>query len=273
MAEHPVVEVEAANLPPARSTIKFPYGDIEDALKVAEAIHTNYGLGCELEQLAAQLSSTTTSSSFRTKLSTAKTFGVIAGRRKRAELTDLGRQIVDPTHTASARVTSFLGVPLYKALYEEFSGGLLPGDSGIEAEMIKLGVTRNSVDRARQAFQRSADAAGFFAQGRNRLVKPAAGNGAVPEDEHVESQGMADSAGASPTGGEFRNDPRLELHPLLDGIWATLPPVDGSFSKSQRERWLQMAQLALEMVYGGEEESRTRSPNNERSDSGHADRS
>jgi hypothetical protein len=38
--------------------------------------------------------------------------------------------------------------------------------------MVALGVAEKTKDRARQLFERSAEHAGFFAHGRNRLVMP-----------------------------------------------------------------------------------------------------
>lgn len=37
--------------------------------------------------------------------------------------------------------------------------------------------------------------------------------------------------------------------PLLCGLWSKLP-LDGAFSAEEQEQWLEMAKLALRMVYG-----------------------
>ena len=56
----------------ARSTIKFPYGGLDEASSIAQAVHENYGLQCSFDQLAAQIGSTTTSGSFKSKLATTR---------------------------------------------------------------------------------------------------------------------------------------------------------------------------------------------------------
>ncbi len=72
-----------------------------------------------------------------------------------------------------ARITAFLNVPLYRRLYENYKGRNLPPDPGLEQAIVNLGVSAKQKERARQVFQRSANYAGFFNQGRNRLILPA----------------------------------------------------------------------------------------------------
>ena len=69
-------------------------------------------------------------------------------------------------------VDSFLTVPLYKALYEQFKGATLPPTSGLVGAMVTLGVGPKVKEKARQVFQRSAKQAGFFEFGNSRLVAP-----------------------------------------------------------------------------------------------------
>jgi hypothetical protein len=48
---------------------------------------------------------------------------------------------------------------------------ILPAAS-LEREIVELGVAEKQKDKARQVFERSADQAGFFEHGPNRLVMP-----------------------------------------------------------------------------------------------------
>ena len=148
---------------------------------------------------------------------------------------------------SAAKIEAFLNVPLYQTLHDRHNGGLLPGDSGIEEEMIKLGVTRKSAGRARQAFQRSAEYAGFFGQGRNRLVVP-------PLDKDPDLEMKADESKEGDKEVAVRSkrpSGEATAHPLLEGLWASLPPQGEAFSPEQQSDWIQMAELALKMVYGG----------------------
>jgi hypothetical protein len=156
-----------------RSTIAFPYSGLKDAEQVVRALHDSWGGGASPDQLAASLNASPRSGSFRVKLATARTFHVISISRGSIALTDLGRQLIDPQTRAVARVEAFMAVPLFAALVNEYRGSLLPPDSGLEQKIADLGVSAKQTAKARQAFQRSAELAGFFKMGKDRLVQPA----------------------------------------------------------------------------------------------------
>ncbi|MGD9894356.1 MAG: hypothetical protein AB7U18_23965, partial [Dehalococcoidia bacterium] len=156
-----------------RSTIGFPYVDLDNALSVARSIHEKGGGQCELDQLAAWMGHETVSSgAFNLKIAAARLFGLIEGERQRIRLTSLGRDAIDPQKEQRARATAFLNVPLYRRIYDEHRGSLLPPDGGLEREIQQFGVAAKQADKARQTFQRSAAQAGYFAAGKTRLVMP-----------------------------------------------------------------------------------------------------
>ncbi len=70
-----------------RSTIRFPYTDIRDAVLVASKLKESYGSECETDQLAAALGQKPSSGAFRTKIATAAIFGVIDSKRGAITLT------------------------------------------------------------------------------------------------------------------------------------------------------------------------------------------
>lgn len=246
-----------------KSTIKFPYGDLGDALTAVEPLFEHFG-GSDAEpgQLAPLMNTTVSSSSFRTKLSTARSFGLIASGRKRLTLTPLGQRIVHPEHGAQARVDAFLGVPLYSRLYEQFKDNL-PGNSGLEQAMVNLGVSAGSVDRARQAFQRSAQIAGFFAFGPNRLVKPIIKPGADGGEEGEEGGGNDDSGGSGRTPGTLGVFDGMAEHPLLVGLWKMVPDPDGGtrWDVTARRQWLRAVAINLDLLFS--DGSQTVTPQNE----------
>lgn len=164
-----------------RSTIVFPYLDLDTAIEVARAIFERAGLGnCEIDELAAQMGQTV-SGAFRLKTATAKTFGIIEkGERTSFKLSELGRRIVRPETEQEARATAFLAIPLYKAIFDQYRGHLLPPTKALEREMAALGVAPKQTDKARQTFERSARQAGFFAQGDDRLVQPRLDRESIP---------------------------------------------------------------------------------------------
>ncbi len=235
-----------------RSTVAFPYVALDEAVEAARAIHANAGRECELAQLAAWLGTTVASSKFRSTISAARMFNLVQRRAKTISLTELGAAIVDPEQQDGAAVDAFLHVPLYRQVYDIFCEKLLPPDTGLEAELRSLGVTEKSIAKARQVLQRSATYAGFFRAGRNRLVRPASGLGpqetpqTPPNDDEVaeNEQSMHGRLAAVEVIGP--------TDPLLRGLWSKLP-TDGPFSASEQKQWLQMADLALRMVYGDDD--------------------
>lgn len=188
-----------------QSTIKFPYADLGDAEQVAREVFNNGG-ECQPEQLAAWLGhDTVNSGAFRNKVSAARIFGLIESTRNLITVTESGKRIAADHTAEQERVTAFLAVPLYSGVYEAHKNGQLPPDSGLEQEMIRLGVTPTQVQNARQVFQRSADHAGFFAVSRSRLVLPGAsrptgamGTGAKPAEKNGESGGGGGGGGKTP---------------------------------------------------------------------------
>lgn len=228
-----------------RSTIAFPYMDLEDAIEVARAIYGNVGQGdCEEDQLAAWLRLSSKSSGFRVRLSTARLFGVIEGSASALRVTSLGRQIVDPDQTRAARVRAFLNVPLYKAISENYRGDSLPPAAAFERDIMGLGVAEKQKGRARQVFERAAEQAGFFEQGKTRLVKPGVTEPA-PENTVNDKKEKTGSGGGG--GGEIS-----ELHPFIQGLLKALPQPEMEWKATDRAKWLQTAANIFDLIYKGE---------------------
>ena len=114
------------------------------------------------------------SSGYRMRISTARTFGLIdLDRSGTVKLTSLGSRIVDEGQVKKAKVDAFLNVPLYRALHEELRGKIVPPPAALERVIAALGVSPSRQTALSQAFERSAQSAGFFDKGRDRLISPA----------------------------------------------------------------------------------------------------
>lgn len=231
-----------------RSSIEFPYGDLDDAVDVAKNIYNNAGMSCTYDQLAAYMKQAI-SGAFRLKISTARIFGLTENERGSGELnlTDLGRNIVNAEKEKTARAEAFLRVPLYKAIYEKYKGHMLPPRVALEREMLNLGVSSKQTDKARQAFERSAEQAGFFAHGSDRLVIPAV-NKLGPETRKTESPApkqeehkRVDSIGNGHGGGGH--------HPFIQGLLATLPENGKDWCIAEQVKWLQTAASIFGLIY------------------------
>jgi hypothetical protein len=252
-AANTVVSAETANATDdqkievrERSTIQFPYNDLDDAVKVAKAIHNNAGDHCTIQQLAAYMKQPLSSGTFRVRVSTAATFGLTDNERGSVRLTELGRHIADPAKESAARVEAFLHVPLYARIFDTHDGFTLPPPAALEKFMRAIGVSSKQTDRARQAFMRSAKQAGFFAHGEDRLVRPA-GPGTKPIEPSKtetdkgsrEKSGNGTGGGGGPTG----------IDPIIQGLLARLPKSGEVWPEAERKLWLGLLEGSFKLIY------------------------
>jgi hypothetical protein len=223
-----------------RSTIGFPYMDLNSAIELAVAIHEHVGSGeCDDDQLAAWSDQSAKASTFRVQVYAARTFGVLEGEGAKHKLSELGRQIVDPNQSRAARARAFLTVPLYKAIYNKFRGGVLPPAAALEREIAVLGVSEKQKERARQIFERSAEQAGFSEHGKNRLVMPGVTPGSPPPKDRENNGGSGGS-------GEGPNDALIQA--LIQKL-----PKSGPWSADERVNWLKLLTMAFQIAYGPDE--------------------
>jgi hypothetical protein len=184
------------------------------------------------------------------QIAAARLFGIIASPSGgKYRLTDLGASIIDPTQSREARVTAFLNVPLYRAVFDKYRGGVLPGQAAaMERELVGLGVSEKVKDRARQVFERSAEQAGFFAHGRNRLVMPGIAarqpDAPIPPDSAEEEAQQDLKKGGNGGGGE-----NTGVDPIIAGLLKRLPKSGDKWPKAQRKLWLQLLEGSFDLIY------------------------
>lgn len=226
-----------------RSTIAFPYTDYESGLAVAAAIHGNVGYGtCTPGQLSAWMGQSSKSSSFRVQLAASRLFGLIESENPESvRLTDLGKRVVDPMQVRGARAESFLKVPLFKALYDQYKDGTTPPSAALEREIVRLGVSEKQKARARQVFEGSANQTGFREAAPNRLVMPAVVVAPVTPAPKEERGGTG--------GGEGGNND-LGLDPLLMALLRKIPKSGaGNWPVENRVRWFRTFAMNVSQVY------------------------
>jgi len=237
-----------------RSTIAFPYSDLDAVVELAKAVHSRAGRGaCELADLAGELNQVF-GSAFRLKTAAAKIFGLTEKEgRDKARLTELGLRIISPDQEPAARAEAFLAVPLYSALFDRYRGILLPPAKAVEREMVKLGVSPKVADRARQAFERSARQAGFFGSGENRLVRPKLDSTSNSPDPQPDS-GRSEDAKSGQKASIHHGISGKDLHPFIQGLLETLPDTGSQWSIKDRAKWLKLAAHAFDLIYEGDGE-------------------
>lgn len=237
-----------------RSTISFPYNDLDDVVNVAKAVNAVGGTSCQWVQLAAKLGQTSTSGTLRLRMLAAKTFGLLTYDKNTVTLTPLGTRVCDSQQEKAARAESFLTVPLYAKVYEQFKTGSLPPVSGLEAAMVTLGVAPKQKDKARQVFQRSAKQAGFFEYGSDRLVMPSIrASAAAPAVTPTEPPADDDTKKK-----KAKDEDGEELHPFIQGLLKKLPPADSEWPNDKRAKWLQAAVNIFDLMYTESEDDSKR---------------
>jgi hypothetical protein len=226
-----------------RSTIGFPYTDLKSAIELADAIHSHAGLGdCHDDQRAAWTNQSSKSSTFRVQVYAARTFSVLEGDGGKHRLSELGRAVVDPKQAREAKARAFLAVPLYKAVYEKCRGGVLPPAAALSRDMVALGVSEKQKDRARLIFERSAEEAGFFEHGKQRLVMP--GVTYQPDGPRANEN---EKPGSGNGGGGNGLPPGID--PIILGLLARLPKAGEVWPEAQRDLWVELLKGSFKLIY------------------------
>ena len=221
-----------------RSTVEFPYVHLEEAVKVAAAIHEAGGRSCEWSQVAALLNQSAKSGAFRLKMLAARTFGLLSYKGQQVELTELGVRTVDPALRKAALVEAFLAVPLFNRAFNNLRDSPIPPNGAIENHISQIGVTPKQTAKARQVFIRSARFAGFLDLAGDRLVKPIV-DASSPSSDSVES----------PTESQNSKPHSPEQHPFITGLLMELPDPDSPWPLGHRVKWLRTAANIFDMIY------------------------
>ena len=233
-----------------RSTIAFPYSDLETAIKVASTIQEKAGLECATEQLAAWMGVAANGGTFRSRYSAARLFGLITTERGgRVALTGAGRSILDPAKSAKAKATAFQRIELYEKIYETLKGHALPPKRALERMIVNLGVTQKQADRARQAFVKSAKVANFLDSESGTFIAPG-----FPEVQDVNNPEVApvvpeDKSGKQGLNGELLPD----LDPIILGLIHRLPATGDVWPMRHRKQWLELMAGTFNLVYEDED--------------------
>ncbi len=254
LADKPTGKAEASKR--KRSKIQFPYNPLNDGVEIAKPILQNGGQQGTIDQVAGwSKHKTSNSGTFKLKLYAARLFGLIEMNDDTISLTELGNDILDPQKERQARARAFLNVPLYRKIYEKYKGKILPSDAGLEAEIATLGVAPKQKERARRMFEHSAQQAGLFSLGRDRLILLRG----MAERKTEEAQSLEEQHSPSSREKATRLWGTLsaswpdaaKLHPLIRGLLETLPPPEAEWPNEKRQHWLKTAEHIFGLIYKG----------------------
>lgn len=232
-----------------RSTISFPYFDLSESVRLATAMSANVGKDeASDDQLAAWVEFSPKSSGYRARIASARTFGILEqGSVGDHRLTDLGLKVVSDDHSRAGLAEAFLRVPLFKRVYEQWQGQQLPPAASLERAMIQMGVANKQAARARQVLERSATRAGFFENGRDRLVPPG-----IRQSEVSEPANQAEVVSDDEFSAEWSNG----VDPIIRGLLQRLPPSGSVWAEDERQLWLDLLKGSFKLIYRDKEDSR-----------------
>ncbi len=243
----------AKRSPHDRSAIVFPYTHLEDALVIPQAL-SERGVPLSRDQIAGVLNVVPTNGSFGLRISGARTFRLIEPTEGKFKLSELGERILssDENEARNARREAFLSIELYQKTFETFRNKNLPQRPlGLEFAFVEFGVPPKQKDKARLAFERSAQFAGFFHAGKDRLVEPI-----IPGT----SPSNGRQAHEAPAGSSRMEVPIADPLPtaaqqlLIKGLLERLPHPDEKWTLNERARWLRALAVNLAMIYGAGDE-------------------
>lgn len=195
-----------------RSELRFPVYNLADSVVAAKAVQEKGGGVATNDHLAAFLGyKSAKNGAFVNRVASSKLFGLIDGPPNRIVITARAQAILFPVNAAGpkqALIDAFLAVPLYEAIYKEFSGKQLSPEFGMKnALRTMFGVTPGRIDEAYRAFIASADTAGFFEvrDSKTQLIMPMVPAGLPrqqpPEDERDADEATPPGGGGSGNGG------------------------------------------------------------------------
>ena len=245
--------------PKRHSQVRAPSVPLQHVIEMIRLVG-RHGGRMRNDELAAELGQQRSSGAFRSKTAAAHMYGAVETVSRELTLTDLGRRMITPDTEAHALAEAFLNVELYEKLYHRYErdGGKLPTISVLDDDLVLLGVLPKRAAEARQMFLRSAETAGYFRLGRDRLIRPSSASPSTAAGTVLSGRGtLAIGGGGTPERkepAEVSHAEAVQMPALMQGLVAKLPPEGERYTRQQRQRWLDAAKSILDIVYADDDE-------------------
>lgn len=231
--------------------IGIAYTDLHKAIEVAEAVYKSGRTSSTNIRVAALLDLQPGGGNFRLRLYGAKAFGLVTSERGGViKLTPLGIAIssMPPAAQRIAKVKAFFNIELFRVLFSQFKDEPLLIREDVDEAIKKLGISTKSALIARQVFIRSARQAGFFRGIENQLILSK-----VPSDQilgHRDSDQLPEFIDNGESHPANNRAGRREFdHPLIAGLFETLPPKGAEWESQERLNWLRTADHIFKLIY------------------------
>lgn len=186
-----------------RRGIRFPMHPLNEALRVARIVLDQGGGTLNGESLAIGLGIKVSGSTFGTKSSSAKRFGLIERDNNEYKITSLAQSILRPTQKGEdkeALKEAFLNFPIFRELHQRYTGGKLPNRPILENIFQRqYGVSDVSKTLIYDVFVESGKFAGMISETEEGLfcgypeeIKEETGNAAAPAPPKTINRNLVD---------------------------------------------------------------------------------
>ena len=240
---------------------QFLVYDLNASLVLAKTVREKGGDTCSPEQLGAWLDyKNTKGGGYVARVYAAKAFGLIETVQGKYRITPRAESIlyeVTPQAKTQALRDAFMGVPMFRSIYERYKGTQLPVELGMNNLLrTYYHVPPDRVSTAYRVLMDSADSAGFFHQGRRtQLVEPVIGTPSFATPEATNDGGEASSERPGPKywnggrgGGSDGGSELPSRGKLLDGMWEELPE-EQAWDEDGLAYWLETFERLLRVRY------------------------
>lgn len=147
----------------------YPVFSINEMIDFVMGIVKIGGKRVSVSTIASVLGTSVKTNSFKSKISTAKQFGLIRGSGGAVEITELAKRIAYPineSNTRQAILESFLSAPLYRKIVERYENQALPNNDKLgNILLLEYNLTKSAKDIAAAKFIESAEQIGILKNG------------------------------------------------------------------------------------------------------------
>ncbi len=221
----------------------YPAISLNECVEFIQVIDGLGGRKVSLEVVAKTLNISTTTYSFKAKVSSSKQFGLIKSSAGTVELTEVAKILLYPTDDGKIKETlnsCFSSPPLYKKLIEKYKEQALPTEEKLGNILFQeYGITRSAKDVAAKRFIESAEYVGSLQNGVLLLND---------EIEEVVTESPVDTKEKEDIH-EVRESSDTTQTPICDEYQFTIPTLSAAVAKVSIPKNITLKDLDYILLY------------------------